>query len=148
MLASVCIVLVMVLATSHARFVCYQGSSLYQIETQECNNMDANYTGTWYCSKVTICEWGISSQRQCAETRGCSKEEECKDGSGNIYSGESTVLGGTRISTECCEAHKFDDDDAIAIDLGDICNSAPATKSSVTVLLSTLVLAGAVMIWG
>ena len=80
--------------------------------------------------------------------RGCSKEDDCKDSSGNIYNGDSVVLGGTRIYTRCCEAHKFDDDDAIAIDMGDICNSATSTRSSVIMLVASIILGVIMMSWG
>ena len=86
------------------------------------------------------------------ECRGCSKEEECKDSAGDVYDGtQVAVLGGTRITTQCCVAHKFDDDDAIAIDLGDICNTASSLHSSgrvsVYVVMCSVVM-GLVMIWG
>lgn len=148
MLASICLLLVVVMTVTEARHVCYQGSSLYQIQTQECEDMDGNYTDTWYCSKVTICEWGISSNRECAETRGCSKEKDCLDSSGDVLNGNTVVLGGTRISTQCCVAHKFDDDDAIAIDLGDICNSGSTLQANILGVVGTFLVAGVVMIWG
>jgi hypothetical protein len=66
-----------------------------------------------------------------------------------MYDGSATtVLGGTRITTQCCPAHKFDDDDAIAIDLGDICNSGSTLQANILVVLSTVCMMGVVLIWG
>lgn len=34
------------------------------------------------------------------------------------------------ITASCCKAHDFPDDDAIAIDYSDVCNSAPAGRTA------------------
>lgn len=82
-------------------------------------------------------------------SRGCSKEADCTDGTGAVYDGtDTTILGGTRITTQCCPAHKFDDDDAIAIDLGDICNSGRAVRADLVLVLGTLAVVGAVVVMG
>jgi hypothetical protein len=66
-----------------------------------------------------------------------------------VYSGaDTTVLGGTRITTQCCAATKFDDDDAIAIDLGDICNSAGSLRSSILVMVVVSMVAVVISIVG
>jgi len=52
-------------------------------------------------------------------------------------------MGGTRITTQCCAATKFDDDDAIAIDLGDICNTGSTLQANLLGMLGTVLVAGA-----
>ena len=56
------------------------------------------------------------------------------------------VLGGTRITTRCCEATKFDDDDAIAIDLSDICNSGTSLQFNVLTVISAALVAAFALI--
>jgi hypothetical protein len=50
-----------------SRYYCYKGSSLYQVEYVDCG--DLNGISDWYCSKVTVCENDIDSERECIETR-------------------------------------------------------------------------------
>ena len=57
----------LLMATTHAsRYYCYKGSSLYQVEYVDCGNLNS---GDWYCSKITVCENDIDSERDCIETR-------------------------------------------------------------------------------
>lgn len=50
-----------------SRYYCYKGSSLYQVEYVDCG--DLNGMSSWYCSKITVCENDIDSDRECIETR-------------------------------------------------------------------------------
>eukprot|EP01031_Cornospumella_fuschlensis_P034915 gene34915-42281_t len=99
---------------------------------------------------MEICESFISSARECIETRGCATQEECTTSSGTIYNGEtvesvpSTLPAGMTMKATCCMANNFPDDDTIALDYKDVCNSA--SKSSVGMLsTAALIVVGVVM---
>ena len=78
----------------YSRYVCFTGSSLYQQETQDCGDKDPKYNGTWYCSKVEVCEAYIPSVRQCIVSRGCAKEEQCVDSSGAVVGSQQIKISG------------------------------------------------------
>mmetsp|Transcript_31805 Transcript_31805/g.53662 ORF Transcript_31805/g.53662 Transcript_31805/m.53662 type:complete len:175 (-) Transcript_31805:272-796(-) len=110
---------------------CYTGSSLYETVVQNCNDKDPSYTDEWYCATMEICESFIDKARVCAVTKGCATKEECSTSSttSGVYDSTTVDVGGTNpagmtITTTCCEAKYFDDDDEVAIDYSAICNSA------------------------
>ncbi len=61
---------------------------------------------------------------------GCATKSECTNpATGGIYKGNTVIVNGKvpagmKISVQCCKANKFSDDDALAIDMEEICNSA------------------------
>ncbi len=115
-----------------ARSYCFSGSSLYQLENVDCTEKDSSYNDIWYCSTVRVCESYISSARECIETRGCAKKEECINPTTDteyadekVYFNGDKEYGGMEISVSCCVAgDDFPDDDAVAINMADICNSS------------------------
>ncbi len=125
---------------------CFTGSSAYQLLPKNCNKA-SNYTGTWYCSTMEICEPFARSDRDCMTVRGCATAEQCTDQSGTslvdttksiMNSNNGATLGGASIRVSCCQNDDLlSDDDAIAADLSDICNSA---SSSFIYFLSTTIL--------
>lgn len=50
-------------------FYCYSGSSIYELQVQNCKNENTSYTGTWYCGSMKICESYMDSGRECVTTR-------------------------------------------------------------------------------
>eukprot|EP00981_Chlorochromonas_danica_P008073 scaffold1962_cov180-Ochromonas_danica.AAC.8 len=91
-----------------------------------------------------ICESFISERRQCVTTRGCATESECTS-NGVVYDGQHIQVGGQypagmQITATCCDAHDFPDDDAVAIDYNDICNSAPSFRSQFTTTWSMVMI--------
>lgn len=56
-------------AVNLTRTICYSGSTMYQGFTQVCQQLNPSYTGDWYCTKVDVCEFGISSSRSCMSTK-------------------------------------------------------------------------------
>jgi len=67
--------------------------------------VDPSYTGTWQCSKILACERGIQiaktnqlnpsadGGRQCVNTFGCAKSEECiNPNTGKLYNGETLYV--------------------------------------------------------
>ena len=50
-------------------YYCYSGSSLYELEVQNCKSENTTYTGTWYCGSMKICESFMDSGRECVTTR-------------------------------------------------------------------------------
>lgn len=107
------------------RTLCYSGSDMYQKLTVDCTAQDSEYTGTWYCATISVCEQYISSSRNCMTTRGCAKADQCDDG-GNIYSGTalSNYPAGMTIKPKCClNSELFASDDG-ALDYNIICNSS------------------------
>lgn len=126
---------------------CFTGSSAYQLLPKNCNHA-SNYTGTWYCSTMEICEPFARGDRECMTVRGCATAEQCIDQSGTSLVGTTKLitnsnngatLGGARIKVSCCQNENLlSDDDAIAADLSDICNSASSllmSFSSTTILI-------------
>jgi hypothetical protein len=83
--------------------------------------------------------------------RGCATKTECTNPlTGQIYTGQkvtgnSTEPAGMKIAVECCKASKFADDDALAVDMGQICNSSSrvvvGVASTIAGLFVALVLA-------
>lgn len=124
-------------AENQTKAVCYSGSTLYQRITQDCNEKDPSYTGVWYCAKIEVCESFISSYRSCMITRGCATEQECRYSSSSTgyYDGQEIQVtagvnpAGMTMTATCCEAHNFPDDDTVALDFSDICNSGRKTAS-------------------
>jgi hypothetical protein len=135
---SVCIV-------THAKFLCYSGSSLYQLKALDCGAQNTSYTGSWYCAKSEICEAFMDSNRECVTTRGCATEDQCRP-TGSTLDGlvqlNGQNPGGMSITTSCCVAGRFDDDDIIPPDYDDICNSGNQrnllSKDNLFSLLMTL----------
>lgn len=125
-------------AQNQTRALCYSGSNLYQQITQNCNDQDSSYEGSWYCSTIEICEPFMDSSRHCITTRGCATEQECQVSSStstsSVYSNTQlqTTPGinpaGMDITISCCLAHNFENDDAVTFDYNDICNSAPVSR--------------------
>mmetsp|Transcript_16632 Transcript_16632/g.17997 ORF Transcript_16632/g.17997 Transcript_16632/m.17997 type:complete len:161 (+) Transcript_16632:186-668(+) len=115
-------------STNQTKAICYSGSNLYQLLTQDCNDKDSSYTGEWFCAKMEVCENFISSERTCIVTRGCATAQECSSGSG-FYSNQNIQVngqnpGGMTVTVTCCSAYNFPSDDTIALDYSNICNSA------------------------
>jgi hypothetical protein len=152
----------LLLAMTHAsRYYCYKGSSLYQVEYVDCGDLSS---GDWYCSKITVCENDIDSERECIETRygnilcslntntyfsrGCATQTECTNPrTGSIFNGERVFLNssyqpaGMKIAVECCKANKFADDDALAIDMSEICNSSSRVVAGVASTVAGFIVA-------
>lgn len=134
------------------RYYCFQGSSLYQLQNVDCGDLNAD-TDEWYCSTMTVCETDINNGRDCILTRGCATRAECiNPETGNIYNNDHVMVNssrpaGMKIYADCCRAKKFADDDALAIDMGDICNSAGRTSVGFmsVVLMSVMALGLAIM---
>lgn len=123
------------------RSYCFSGSDLYQLESFDCTAKDSSYTGDWYCSTMTICESYIDSDRDCVTTRGCAQESQCVDPStSEVYSdhkistSSNQTYGGIEVTVSCCKAGDFPSDDALAIDMGDICNSASSLYTNVGIV--------------
>jgi len=121
------------------RSYCFSGTSEYQAEVVECSEKNPSYNGNWYCATMEICEQFKNSDRNCIISRGCATEEQCTDGSGNIYhqtknteSGER--IGGMTVTTSCClnDNDAFYDDDLIAVDLSGVCNAAGRTATAIS----------------
>ena len=134
-------------AASNSRTLCYSGSTLYQRFIQDCNAQNSNYTGTWYCAEVEVCESFISGRRTCISTKGCATEEQCYDtgssSTGTLYNGNSISNAGSQlpagmtISPKCClNSNLFNDDDS-ALDFDSICNNAFRIGSSLWVAIGT-----------
>ena len=51
------------------RTICYSGSNIYQGFTQVCQQLNPGYKGDWYCTKMDVCEFGISPNRLCMSTK-------------------------------------------------------------------------------
>ena len=119
--------------------LCYSGSSMYQLVTQDCTSQDRQYEGTWYCAKVEVCESYMSNARQCITSRGCAKEEQCTYTSSSganktmnnypVKDSDGQKPAGMKITTTCCKAAKFPTDDTVAIDYADICNAASSSRA-------------------
>jgi hypothetical protein len=86
-----------------------------------------------------------------SDRRGCATPTECTNpATGEIFDGEK-VMGsgyqpaGMKIAVECCKAKKFADDDALAVDMTEICNSSSrvvvGVASTIAGFLVALVLA-------
>lgn len=83
--------------------------------------------------------------------RGCATKSECTNpANGKIYNGARVIVNGSepagmKISVQCCKAHKFADDDALAVDMSQICNSAGRIATSfismIAVICVTIMLA-------
>jgi len=112
---------------NQTKALCYSGSNLYQQLTQNCNSQNPSYTGEWYCAKIELCEAFISESRQCVVTRGCATQSQCRysPSSSGIYDSTGLQVAGMSITVTCCLANNFANDDTIAIDYTQICNSAP-----------------------
>jgi hypothetical protein len=126
-------------SNSTAKALCYTGSSLYQLVTQDCNAKDSSYTGQWYCAKLEVYEAFQSSSREPIITRGCATESECFSSTNQMYSGTEILSnglmpGGMQIVATCCKANSFPDDDTIAIDYSQICNSGSQVQIGLSVL--------------
>lgn len=124
---------------------------MYQLVTQDCERKDSSYNGTWYCAKMEVCESFMNKNRECIVTRGCATSEECTDTSSSTgyYNGNKIQTtsgvnpGGMTVTATCCKAYEFSDDDTIAINYDDICNSANSIhnklSSSVVVGIAAMV---------
>lgn len=115
--------------TSGDVYYCYSGSSLYQLDLQNCGDEDPSYTGDWFCGVMKVCETYQPSGRECITTRGCAKREQCTDSSGGIFDGSTPngTVAGAVLYPSCCQANSFPTDDAIAIDYSNVCNAASAS---------------------
>jgi hypothetical protein len=66
----------------------------------------------------------------CCTNSGCATKSECTNPmTGKSYNGQHVTVNGSRpagmrVSVDCCKAKKFVDDDAVAIDMSNVCNSA------------------------
>ena len=87
------------------RVICYQGGSGYQERVVTCRDIDPSYSGTWQCSQIKACERNIqisnmnqlnpasNGGRQCVNTYGCAKSEECVNPqTGKNYNGETLYV--------------------------------------------------------
>lgn len=78
---------------------------------------------------------------------GCATPTECTNPlTGQIFNGERVFVNGyqpagMKIAVECCKAHKFADDDALAVDMSQICNSSPRVVAGVASTITGLFLA-------
>jgi hypothetical protein len=121
---------------------------LYQESTMNCNDNYKNYSGTWYCSKITVCEPHINKNRICIETRGCATEAQCTMTNGEIWNGEQIYSGtempaGMTMTLSCCQTKATANDDAAVIDYAEICNSS----SQLLVGYSSVVMALAMSVY-
>lgn len=80
--------------------------------------------------------------------RGCATQTECTNPrTGLIFDGEKVFLNSTyqpagmKIAVECCKAHKFADDDALAIDMSQICNSSSRLVAGLASTIAGLIVA-------
>ena len=147
-----CLMFVMITNVA-GRTLCMTGSDLYQKLTVDCSAQDPTYQGQWYCATIHVCESYISPNRQCMQTKGCAKEEQCLiDGTSNaVFTGDSlhrTIDGvtsfpaGMEIKPECCKNPvDFADDDG-ALDYEKICNGAGKSVTfSAALIIGVTVLA-------
>lgn len=49
---------------NQTRAICYSGSSLYQLTTQNCNEQDSSYIGVWYCAKMEVRRCSLALARR------------------------------------------------------------------------------------
>jgi hypothetical protein len=124
---------------STTKALCYAGSSLYQLVTQDCNAKDSSYTGQWYCAKLEVYEAFQSSSREPIVTRGCATESECFSSTNQMYTGteilnNGMMPGGMQIVATCCKANSFPDDDTVAIDYSQICNGGSQLQIGLSAL--------------
>lgn len=77
------------------RTICYSGSTVYQRFTQVCQTLNPAYKGDWYCTKIDVCEFGMSPNRECMSTKGCAREDECfttgSSATGVMYDGTQAL---------------------------------------------------------
>ena len=79
---------------------------------------------------------------------GCATKAECTNpDSGDPYDGQHVSLNGVRpagmrLSVKCCKASKFADDDAVAIDMDEVCNSGYRMTSLPGVLAAVALTVG------
>lgn len=140
-----------VFAFNQSKALCFAGSSLYQLIVDNCNDKDPSYTGEWYCAKMTVCESFKSSARKCIETRGCATAEECSPPSG-MY--DDTLIqpngfnpAGMETRATCCSAYDFPDDDTVAINYEEICNSGSTNKIGIKMVLFNALLCLLMCYW-
>jgi hypothetical protein len=152
MISSLMVVLLLlgIVSLVQSRYYCFTGSSEYQLQVVDCADRNSTYTGDWYCATMEVCEQFQDTNRHCISTRGCATDSQCTDSSDqtlmtsptNIYLTGATKISGMTVKTSCCAANKFEDDDLIAADLSDICNSAPSSSGvGSTLALICIVLA-------
>ncbi len=74
--------------------------------------------------------------RKCITTRGCVAMSNC-----NTTHTLNRHINGIHITSTCCEAKKFSNDDIIPIDYNDVCNSAfsPVKYSNYILVLIGLI---------
>jgi len=69
-------------------------------------------------------------------TKGCATETECLNNSTNTIYDETTIqvggnkIGGMSVTASCCTAEYFDNDDEVAVNYAQICNSASTGSGS------------------
>lgn len=118
------------------REYCYSGSDLYQNTIQNCVAQDTAYNGTWYCAKMIVCESYMARGRECIQTKGCAKANECGDNP-NYFNEQKT--GGMTIKSYCCKnSETFPDDDTLAVEVAQICNSASSRFAKNTISLASM----------
>jgi hypothetical protein len=81
--------------------LCNAGGDGYANNIDDCTKLDPTYNGTWYCSKMTICEkflptiggFQYRGIRKCSVVKGCAYESECiNQETGLLYSGEPLTV--------------------------------------------------------
>lgn len=123
------------------REYCYTGSDLYQNTIQNCVAQDTSFNGTWYCAKMVICEQYMASGRECIQTKGCAKDTECQF---NPNYNSVSNNGGMIVSSYCCKNKEtFPDDDTLAVEVGQICNSASSRHSKSIISLASMTIVSA-----
>jgi hypothetical protein len=94
----------------------------------------------------------MNDGRDCVQTRGCAYADECIDSTTNeIYDGTTYLVNsqnpaGMKIKPKCCLADSFADDDVLAIDYANVCNSAGLSFSYSSVLTGVCVTAVAAVV--
>lgn len=125
---------------SDAKSLCVSGSNSFQTKIVDCETLDEDYAGDWYCSTVDVCEAQINSERVCMTTRGCATVDQCQMNSntldGDTFKLNGQMPGGMTISPFCCRAYDASDDDGTAIKLENICNSGSKISASILLTIS------------
>ncbi len=120
--------------------LCVSGSNNFQTKVVDCESLDEDYAGVWYCSTVDVCEAQINSERVCMTTRGCATVDQCqmnaKTLDGDTFKLNGQKPGGMTISPYCCKAFDASDDDGTVIKMENICNSGSKISASILMIIS------------